>query len=321
MASVCSQAACTDCGDCVSGCNYGAKNTVLMNYLPDAQRHGAEIFTGAEVVSLARGAAGWTLLVRDLADGGAGALRALQADVVVLAAGTLGSTEILLRSRGTIALSERLGEHFSGNGDIWAFGYNANIPDGEGGRAPVHGVGAGPNDVVHGPTPAGEEAYKPGPCITGMIDLRDPSRPLSEGVVLEEGAMPGALAGAYALGFPALEALLGDPFRFGDADLRLADAAALGARLQDNPLELIASAYDGPVSRTLPFLGMSHDTSAGRLDLHGGRVRLNWPKAGRERGILQDEKAVRRACDAIMNPNQTKTAATETSKLRQCSGE
>ena len=40
------QRKCSLCGDCVSGCNYGAKNTTLMNYLPDAHNHGADIFTG-----------------------------------------------------------------------------------------------------------------------------------------------------------------------------------------------------------------------------------------------------------------------------------
>src|SRR5262245_44209949 len=39
------QPACTRCGDCCGGCNIGAKNTVALTYLPDAVRHGAEIFT------------------------------------------------------------------------------------------------------------------------------------------------------------------------------------------------------------------------------------------------------------------------------------
>ena len=36
---------CVGCGDCVSGCNYSAKSTIIMNYLPDAKNHSAEIFT------------------------------------------------------------------------------------------------------------------------------------------------------------------------------------------------------------------------------------------------------------------------------------
>ena len=43
------QPACTRCGDCCGGCNVGAKNTVALTYLPDAVRHGAEIFTHAKV--------------------------------------------------------------------------------------------------------------------------------------------------------------------------------------------------------------------------------------------------------------------------------
>ena len=53
------QRACTLCGDCVSGCNYSAKNTVLMNYLPDAHNHGAEIFTRTLVLYVERSGDRW----------------------------------------------------------------------------------------------------------------------------------------------------------------------------------------------------------------------------------------------------------------------
>ena len=46
------QAACTLCGDCVTGCNYAAKNTLIMNYLPDAVNHGAEVYCGVGVRSI-----------------------------------------------------------------------------------------------------------------------------------------------------------------------------------------------------------------------------------------------------------------------------
>lgn len=292
------QAACTDCGDCVSGCNYGAKNTTLMNYLPDAKRHGAAIFTGAEVLSLRRDGQDWTLSVRDLAADDGAPPSELRAGIVVLAAGTLGTNEILLRSREAVSLSPQLGRHFSGNGDIWAFGYNANMPEGDG-RAWVYGVGAGAHETSHGPVPEGEEKFRPGPCITGMVDLRDPKKPLSEGVVIEEGAMPGALAPLYAAGFPALEALLGDPFRFGDAANRLKDAQALGEKLQQDPLDFGETAYEGPVARTMPFLVMSHDASAGQLKLANDCVTVSWPDAGRDEAILKDASVIRKACDAI----------------------
>src|SRR5690348_16937010 len=40
---------CIDCGDCVTGCNVRAKNTLYMNYLPMARNSGATLFTQVQV--------------------------------------------------------------------------------------------------------------------------------------------------------------------------------------------------------------------------------------------------------------------------------
>ena len=82
----------------------------------------------------------------------------VSADIVVLGAGALGSTEILLRSRERgLPLSDRLGKRFTGNGDFLAFGYNTDRP--------VNGIGFGDHDV--GELPA------VGPCIAGIVDIRE----------------------------------------------------------------------------------------------------------------------------------------------------
>jgi cholesterol oxidase len=89
---------CTDCGDCVTGCNYAAKNTLIMNYLPDAANHGAEIFTEISVRWIERKNNQWIIQCEVLGVGREkfkAPVLAISADVVVLGAGTLGSTEIL----------------------------------------------------------------------------------------------------------------------------------------------------------------------------------------------------------------------------------
>src|SRR6185295_3202192 len=53
------QKPCCNCGDCVTGCNYAAKNTLIMNYLPDAVNHGAEIFTRIKVRHVERRDGRW----------------------------------------------------------------------------------------------------------------------------------------------------------------------------------------------------------------------------------------------------------------------
>src|SRR5690606_40522521 len=95
----------------------------------------------------------------------------MSADVVILAAGTLGSTEILLRSQADgLPLSPRLGERFSANGDIIAFGYGA--------RQTINAAGVG-----HPPRVALDACI--GACVTGQIELRDGTDPANELTVHE----------------------------------------------------------------------------------------------------------------------------------------
>jgi cholesterol oxidase len=238
------QPACTHCGDCCGGCNVGAKNTVALTYLPDAVRHGAEIFTHCRVVRVGKApGGGWRVLLERLDGAGAGgAPRSVDADIVVLAAGTLGSTEILLRSRAQgLALSDRLGERFSANGDIIAFGYGAGLP--------VNAIGLG--------HPAKIEGIDVGACVSGQIEIVDEGD-LAGSLTIQEGVLPSALA-------PLLPALF------------IPNGRLLGALKS-----LISGVYKGPFSSLQTFFAVSHDSAAGRLVLEDDRVALTWPGAASE---------------------------------------
>ena len=240
------QPACTLCGDCCGGCNVGAKNTVALTYLADAVRHGAEIFTHAKVRELAPDGDGrWRVhfQVQPGADRAPlEAIGAVSADLVVLAAGTLGSTEILLRSRERgLALSDRLGHRFSANGDIIAFGW--------GGRLPVGAIGVG--------HPAKLKDSVVGAAVSGQIEIVD-AGDLANSLTIQEGALPSAMA-------PILPVLF------------LPNGRLLGA-LQS----LISGVYKGPFARLQTFFAVSHDSAAGQLRLEADRVVLSWPGASAE---------------------------------------
>lgn len=113
---------CTFAGECMFGCNEGAKNSVDHNYLRLAERHGATALTLCEVDRIEPAPEGYRVHYRDH---GSGTTASLSARNVFLAAGAVATTELLLRNRdqyGTLpALSPTLGQGFSGNGDFLAF--------------------------------------------------------------------------------------------------------------------------------------------------------------------------------------------------------
>ncbi len=284
------QPACNLCGDCCSGCNTGAKNTTLMNYLPDAHNHGAEIFTRAHVRYLAKDSDGWVVHFQDLANKDkAGSVKA---DVVVVGAGALGSTEILLRSRDQgLSLSDKIGDRFSCNGDVLGFGYNTDWKrNDKKERLPINGIGAGTL------TPA--EAHDPGPCIAGVIDMRD-GDDVMDHMVIEEGVIPGALSAAIPAGFFFGSAMAGKFSEYSDMKDRLLDAQSLGNAIQNHPGDLAAQSYTGPVSRSQTYLIMSCDDANGTMRLQDDRLRVIWPDAGKAPVYKRDDEMLAEANRAV----------------------
>jgi cholesterol oxidase len=170
---------CLLCGECNVGCNYGAKNTLDYNYLSQAALgHGAQIRTRCEVKTFApREGGGYSVGYVDHAGAAEGEkrarplpLRTLTADRLILAAGTFGSTYLLLKNAGSFpGLSERLGTQFCGNGDLLTLAVKAR------------GEGGGPRIVDPG--------Y--GPVITSTIRVKDAAEGgPGRGYYIQDGGHP-----------------------------------------------------------------------------------------------------------------------------------
>jgi cholesterol oxidase len=262
------QPPCTNCGDCCSGCNYGSKNTVLMNYLPDAYNHGAEIYTEAAVRHVRKqpDSDRWIVYFAPIELGRerfSAPPMFVTADVVVLSAGALGSTELLMRSaKHGLPVSTKLGSQFTGNGDVLGFAYNCSDP--------INGVGAGNGKP--------DLEQPPGPCITSVIDARNKPH-LDDGMVIEEGVIPGALDDVLSVALHAGEAFVGQ-----DTGSRPGIRSWLAAKwrkIKDFFASLVGSgAYVGAVRHTQTMLVMAHDGSDGQMKLKDDKLRIDWPGVG-----------------------------------------
>lgn len=170
---------CTGCRACATGCNERAKLSLDVTLMADAcARHPAplRIVTGATVTTFAKlGDHDWKISVTHTDTGLRRHIRepyALRTRCLIVAAGALGSTELLMRSRNNkLAVSAVLGERFSTNGDNLSTIYRH--------------AGATPSAVD-----------QDGPTITRMIDLREEHNRLKKDdkpVVIQDLAIPAAL--------------------------------------------------------------------------------------------------------------------------------
>lgn len=109
--------ACINCGECMTGCRHGAKNTLVKNYLYLAEQ-ARDGKPAAEVWPLTK-----VLEIRDLPEGGfalplakvakGGRTGVIRVPQVIVAAGALGSAKLLQKSRAAgylLGISDKLGE-------------------------------------------------------------------------------------------------------------------------------------------------------------------------------------------------------------------
>jgi cholesterol oxidase len=260
---------CRLCGECDVGCNYGAKNTLDYNYLTRAWHAGADIRTLCEVRSFEpREGGGWSVSYvhhDEHADRPTNTralpLVTLTATDLIISAGTLGSTFLLLRNRGALpGLSPTLGHGFSGNGDLLTFALRAREEQ-DGKRVPRV------TDPAHGPV------------ITSAIrtaDALDGDGHTGRGFYLEDA------------GYPEFVSWM---LQMADAPGELFEALHVGERMvkgflhRDRETDISGDISDflgqcGLSSATLPLLGMGRDVPDGVMTLAGELLEVNWSKHG-----------------------------------------
>lgn len=175
------QYGCRQCGDCWSGCNVGAKTTVGITYLTDAVDHGADVCCLCRVDTLNKVPQGkdqlWQVTVTDMASAGGERQRRIGASMLILAAGTLGTNQLLLRAKARgLALSPKLGQNFSANGDDLVFATGLDKP--------VHATAIG-----H-PPQAPRDTPLIGPHSMALFNLGDEDTP----IWIHDGTMMSVMA-------------------------------------------------------------------------------------------------------------------------------
>ncbi len=159
------QGTCIHCGNCVIGCQVRAKNTLDLNYLKQAENKHAEIRDLHLVRFIEPNNGRYRVVFDRILENGSLQRGEETGARVIVAAGSLGSTELLLRCRDQFKtlphLSKSLGRNWSSNGDfLTPASYNRRT------ISPTHG-----------------------PTITSAIDFLDGAAD-GQQIFVEDGGFP-----------------------------------------------------------------------------------------------------------------------------------
>lgn len=269
-----------------TGLNDGSKTTTLVTYLADAWNWGAEMFCKCEVryIEKVQDERGGYLIYfawhgrgreRFAAENTYGDLMWVHAKkAVFFGAGSIGTTEILLRSKQMgLSMSDWVGRGMSGNGDVLAFGHNC--------KQEVNALGKASPDPSN----------PVGPTITCAIDNRKGLENPLDGYIIQEGTMPHAFSQLLQC---VLDLLPGS--HSPDKSLLERTQEAMG---------LWKSRLLGPFSKTgllgntQVFLIMSHDGSQATLSLKNDRPVLEFQGVGKSDRVKRFHDILEKATDAV----------------------
>jgi cholesterol oxidase len=278
------QKPCINCGNCVTGCNVGAKNTLYMNYLPMAVRAGAIIHTQTKVEWLEKlSGGGWRIHGKHVDDDGSGHSFTLDATEVILSAGSLNSTEVLLRSEmHGLSVSPAVGTKFSGNGDFFGLAYNGSMQTNVLGYAAADAPGAA-------------DSPEPGPNIVGVIQYTDGLEE-TQRIAIEDFSFPRAYVEASKAVFRLLRG----------EDTVTGNEKAQSERLARD-LNPFGPLHDpnGAMNHSMLYLVMGHDNARGTILFEApwtepdGRIRVCWDQAGQQQIFTRMNGELRRHARAL----------------------
>jgi cholesterol oxidase len=229
------QQGCDNLGRCDIGCPLLAKNTVDITYIARAEAYGAEVYPLHEVLRIdppPEAGGRWRVGFRDLQYRIRGEV---EAPVLVLAAGTVGSSRLLLKNQRRLGdLSPALGTRFSGNGDALGLALDPAAEDVAGARTEY------------------------GPSMTSRLDYT-----ADRGFMVADGGLPENFGGLLEIvrGYSALTG-------WGRVVLHLKSAAArLGLTDRHVTHRNVKLKRGHPIGDSLVFLMIGRDTASGRMRL------------------------------------------------------
>lgn len=234
------QSACAYSGWCFAGCNNHAKNTLDLNYLWFAEKkYDAEIVPEKEVIKIQpEKTGGYRVHFKDRSDG-SGYFGSITGKMVIVSAGTLGSTELLLRCKNQYEtlpkISDALGLNFSGNADFLA------------------GIAAIDPQLSVQPT------Y--GPTITCSIEHN------TKKFIIEEAGYPEK----FAQMIESATFSKGIVFSYINALIK-------NAKFSGNLRNLLKDLFDSdkPAENILTFLVMGEDAADGKMRLSKKKLDIQW---------------------------------------------